>query len=149
MNGDLKLTFQQQVLAQYNQDCIAAMQLMMRRMKIGKTEEGYNSFTYDALMQGSSAISNLTFREYLRFVDMGVGRAHPLGGLTTMKVTLQAQQKEGLAFVKDKGRKPKKFYSKLVYGKLTWLQNKLLYGYTEETIAMLKKNITQDGTNTN
>jgi hypothetical protein len=51
--------------------------------------------------------------------------------------------------VKDKGRKPKKFYSKLVYGKLTWLQNKLLYGYTEETIAMLKKNITQDGTNTN
>lgn len=149
MYGDLKLTFQQQVLTQYNQDCISAMQLMMRRMKIGKTEEGYNSFAYEAMMLGASSTSTLSFREYLRFVDMGVGRAHPLGGLTTMKVTLQAQQKEGLAFVKDKMRKPKKFYSKIVYGKITWLQNKLLYGYTEETVAMLKQNLNQDGTNTN
>lgn len=149
MNGDLKLTFQQQVLAQYNQECIDAMQIMMRRMKIGKTDEGYNSFSYEALMQGASSTSTLSFREYLRMVDMGVGRAHPLGGLTTMKVTLQAQRKEGLALVKDKGRKPKKFYSKIVYGKLTWLQNKLLYGYTEETVAMLKNNMNQDGTNTN
>lgn len=141
MNGDLKLTFQQQVLTQYNQDCIAAMQAMMRRMKIGKTEEGYNSFAYEAMMQGASSTSTLSFREYLRFVDMGVGRAHPLGGLTTMKVTLQAQRKEGEAFVKDKTRRPKKFYSKIVYGKLTWLQNKLLYGYTEETIDMLKANL--------
>jgi hypothetical protein len=141
MYGDLKLTFQQQVLTQYNQDCIAAMQAMMRRMKIGKTEEGYNSFAYEAMMQGASSTSKLSFREYLRMVDMGVGRAHPLGGLTTMKVTLQAQRKEGLAFVKDKTRKPKKFYSKIVYGKLTWLQNKLLYGYTEETIDMLKANL--------
>lgn len=141
MNGDLKLTFMQQVLAQYHNDGIEAMQFAMKRMKIGVTSEAYNSFSYNVLMQGASATSNLSFREYLRMVDMGVGRAHPLGGLTTMRVTLQAQQKAGDVIVKNKVRKPKKVYSRIMYGKLTWLNNKLLYGYTEETVAMLKANM--------
>ena len=85
------------------------------------------------------AVANLSFREYLRYVDMGVGKGHPLGGLATMKVTLQASRREGLSLVKDTVRRPKKIYSKAAYGKLTYLQNKLLHGYTEETIAMLKK----------
>lgn len=141
MNGDLKLTFMQQVLTQYHREGIEAMQMIMRRMKIGVTDEGYNSFSYNVLMQGASATSSLSFKEYLRMVDMGAGRGHPLGGLTTMSVALQAQRKRGEVFVKDKTRKPKKMYSRIMYGKLNYLQNQLLYGYTEETIAMLKQTL--------
>lgn len=71
-------------------------------------------------------------------VDMGAGKGHPLGGLSAVGVELQASKTKGLALVKDKGRKPKKIYAKIAYGKLSYLQGKLLHGFTEEAIAELK-----------
>jgi hypothetical protein len=139
MNGDLKLTFIQKTLADYMQQVTEVMQVAARRNKVNKTGEGMKSLAYTAIQQGAGGHATLSFKEYLRFVDMGVGRGHPLGGLTTMKVTLQSSNREGLAQVKDKVRKPKKIYAKPAYGRLGWMYNKLLYGYTEETIAMLKK----------
>lgn len=138
MNGDLKQTFIQKTLAAYMQDVVATMREAAARAKVGVTDEAIKSLSYQALQQGSGGTANLSFKEYLRFVDMGTGRGHPLGGLTTMKVALQSKKQEGLKQVRDKGRKPKKIYSKVAYGKLTWLQNQLLHGYTEETISILK-----------
>ena len=74
---------------------------------------------------------------------MGAGRGHPLGGLTAVTVTLQASRKKGLAQVADRIRKPKKIYSKIVYSRVPYLHNRLLYGYTEETIALLKQELQQ------
>jgi len=119
-------------------DVIAAMRFAAKRAGVGVTDEAIRSLSYQALQQGNGGVANLSFNEYLRFVDMGVGRAHPLGGLKSMRVTLQASKKEGLAQVKDKVRRPKKIYSKIAYGKLNWLENKLLHGYTQETVEMLK-----------
>lgn len=138
MNGDLKQTFILKCLNQFLQEAANAMQLAAVRTKTGKTGEGLKSIAYNALQSGGGAVGQLKFKEYLRMVDMGAGRGHPLGGLTAMKLTLAAQNKEGYAQVKDKMRKPKKIYSKPVYGKITFLQNQLLYGYTQETIEMLK-----------
>ena len=132
------MTFQLQCLQEYNESVIATMKIAAKRAGVGVTNDGIESLAYQAAKRGEGAYSNLSFKEYLRMVDMGVGRGHPLGGLTTMKVTLQASHTSGLAQVKDKVRKAKKIYSKVAYGKLTYLQNKLLHGYTEETIAMLK-----------
>ncbi|HRH60715.1 MAG TPA: hypothetical protein PL045_09110, partial [Chitinophagaceae bacterium] len=84
----------------------------------------------------------LSFKEYGRFLDMGTGRGNPLGGLKSTRIALQAQNKEGLAQIK-KQRKRKIIYSRLAYGKLNWLIGKLLYGYTDETIAMIKQQLQQ------
>lgn len=139
MNGDLKQTFILKAVNDYIEDCEKAFALLIRRYKIGKSDELLKSFRHRAATSGKGAVGELIFREYGRFIDMGVGRGHPLGGLQATKVALQSKKMEGLALVKDKTRKPKKFYSPVIYGKLTYLQNRLLYGYTEQTIEMLKR----------
>ncbi len=123
------------------QDVIAAMKIAAKRAGVGVTNEAIESLSYEALQLDSGGKATLSFLDYLRYVDMGVGRAHPLGGLKAMRVALQSRQQEGLALVKDRVRKPKKIYSKIAYGKLTWLENKLLHGYTDETIATLKSEL--------
>lgn len=97
-----------------------------------------DSVSYKILQNGGGALGQLSFNDYLRFVDMGVGRGHPLGGLKATTVALQASKKEGLALVKDNIRKPKKIYAKPAYSQLGHLYGKLLYGYTQETIDALK-----------
>jgi hypothetical protein len=138
--ADLKQTFILRCLSQYMADVQAAMHVTASRMKIGVTNDAINSIAYKVAAQSAGAVASLSFKEYLRMVDMGVGRGHPLGGLKSMKLTLQASKAEGYSQV-HKNRQSKKIYSKIAYGKITWLQNKLLYGYTEETIAMLKSEI--------
>lgn len=137
--ADLKQTFILRCLNEYLQRSAKAMAMAMLKMKVGKSGEGLKSITYKALQSGGGAIGSLSFKEYLRMVDMGAGRGHPLGGLMAMKVTLAASNREGFSQVKDRIRKPKKFYSKPAYGELSMLYNSLLYGYTEETIEQLKK----------
>lgn len=136
---DLKLTFANKALVEYNERVIAGIKAMAVRMKVGITNDAINSLAYKTIVNNStgSAISNLSFKEYLRFIDMGVGRGHPLGGIKAMRVTL-SNKSTGYAQKKDNGRKAKKVYSKVAYGNLTWLQNNLIYGYTEETRIRLK-----------
>ena len=141
MKGDLKQTFILQSLRTYMESVMASMKVMAGKMKIGVTEEGLKSLSYHAIQQGEGAAASLSFKEYLRMVDMGAGRGHPLGGLKSTRLTLASEKKIGLAQVKDNVRKPKKFYSKTVYGRIGWLQNQLLYGYTEEAIATLKNEL--------
>lgn len=139
----LKATFVQKSLANYMEDVIATMKIAAARAKVGVTDEAIKSLAYKAFQEGAQGgHASLSFKEYLRMVDMGAGRGHPLGGLAATTINLQASNRKGLAQVKDKGRKPKKIYSKIAYGKLTHLQNQLLYGYTEETVAMLKAEMT-------
>lgn len=139
MNGDLKTTFIQVTLAEYMQRVMTAMKIAAARQKVGVSNEGIQSLSYRAMAIGAGGTATLSFKEYLRMVDMGAGRGHPLGGLSSMKAVLQTSKADGYIQVKDKVRKPKKIYSKVAYGNLTWLENQLLYGYTEETIQALKK----------
>lgn len=149
MYGDLKLTFIQQCLQQFVAESRETMQAAMRRRKVGKTGESYDSIQGGVKQQGAGAEAELKFKEALRFVDMGVGRAHPLGGLKLMSVALKASKTKGAAQVKDEVRKPKKVYSKPAYSRLGYLYGKLLYGYTEETIAILKQQLQQNGIGNN
>lgn len=130
MNGDLKQTFVATVLKEYMESVLEGMRLAAARQKVGVTGEGLNSLAYNVLNQGTGAVAKLSFKEYLRFVDMGVGKGSPIGGIAEMREKIRTKG--------TKARKSKKIYSKTAYGKLSWLQGKLLYGYTEETVAMLK-----------
>lgn len=133
MNGDLKQTFIAVCLRQYMESVIESMRIAAERQHVGVSNEGINSLAYNVLSQGSGAVSKLSFKEYLRFVDMGVGKSVPIGGIKEMREKIRTKG--------HKSRKSKKIYSKTAYGKLSWLQGKLLYGYTEETVAMLKSQI--------
>ena len=130
---DLKQTFIQRSLQDFLQAVEAAMVQSGHKNKIE-----IDSVSYKILQNGGGALGQLSFNDYLRFVDMGVGRGHPLGGLKATSVALQASKKEGLALVKDNIRKPKKIYAKPAYSQLGHLTGKLLYGYTQETINALK-----------
>lgn len=141
MNGDLKHTFILKAVQDYIQVCERTFEVLLSRMKVDDTGALRRSFRNEARAVGSGATGELIFKEYGRFVDMGVGRGQPLGALKATEVALLSRNLEGKALVKKRDRKPKKFYSPIIYGKLTYLQNRLLYGYTEETIAMLKKEI--------
>lgn len=139
---NLKQNFILKCLNEFNQSAIAAARAAMVKQKVNATGEGYQSFAYKVFQSGNNgAYSNLSFNEYLRMVDMGVGRGHPLGSLASVGVELQASKKRGLAYVKDKTFKPKKIYAKIIYGKLPHLTGKLLYGFTDEAIAELKKEL--------
>lgn len=143
--SDLKLSFIRQCLVEYNEKTIAAMRVAAQRMGLNPSGPGLQSLAYKALQEGGGAYSTLSFHEYLRMVDMGVGRGHPLGSLTRMTQTLHSSNYVGTVQVKDKTYKPKKFYSRVAYGNLTWLENKLLHGYTEEAIEQLRQNLLANG----
>lgn len=137
--SDLKQQFIYRALAENNDKLISRIKIIAARAGIGVTGEGLQSLAYKIATSGPGAASQLSFKEYLRFVDMGAGRGHKLGGLKNTLVTLQASNKKGLAQMKDNTRKPKTFlYSKPAYGLLTSLQNNLLHGFTEEGIQILK-----------
>jgi hypothetical protein len=142
MYGDLKLTFTRKAQEEYMQRTIRAIRAAMKRGNVGKTDQTLNSFTYTA----TDDSSRLIFDEALRFVDMGVGRKHPLGGLKATRVALLASKRTGDVLVKDNVRRAKKVYSKTAYGNLNFLEGKILYGFTEETIAMLKAELDQKPT---
>ena len=116
----------------------ATMKIQANKLKSNATGEAINSVAYTTAAQGSGAVAQLSFKEYLRFVDMGVGRGHPLGGTSSMQITLMAHKKTGAA------RKPKKVYSKPAWSKITYLQNQLLYGFSEEAIRALKEEINEN-----
>lgn len=133
MNGDLKQTFVAMVLKEYLESVMEGMRQAAVKQKVGITGKGINSLAYNVLNQGNGAVGKLSFEEYLRFVDMGVGKGSPIGGIAEMREKIKTKG--------TKRRKSKKIYSKTAYGKLSWLQGRLLYGYTEETVAMLKSQI--------
>lgn len=138
---DIKVTFIERCLKDYNESVIEGMRLAGQRNGLNLDGPGLQSLAYKAFQQGGGAYSSLSFKEYLRMVDMGVGRGHPLGGLKATTVSLAAARRSGKIFVKDNLRKPKKIYSKIAYGKLGYLQNKLMFGFTEETVTALKQEL--------
>lgn len=139
MNGDLKQTFVLQCVQEYFGDVEDGMALALIRTKSNKTKSLSNSISSRSYISGKGAAGSLIFKDYGRFVDMGVGRAHPLGGLKATTLNLQSRSGGGAALVKDKTRRPKKFYSKVAYGNLNYLINKILYGFSEDAVRSFQQ----------
>ena len=90
---------------------------------------------------GVGAAGELMFKEYGRWLDMGVRPGHPLGGLRLRSETLKASKKTGFSQTRRRKVKPVKIYSKVAYGNLKFLINDLLYGYTEQVINDTKQTL--------
>lgn len=147
MTEQIKTAWIDRALQLYNAAVKKDFEAAARRLKVGVTDEGVGSFDARVSMKGAAGSSYISMKEYMRMVDMGAGRGHPIGGLKSATVSLKLQDKQGEVFRNDNTRKPKKIYSKTAYGNITYLQNKLLYGLTEETVAILKKELEQNNVN--
>lgn len=147
MNGDLKQTFVLQCVQDYLRRVEADMNISIIRKKAIDTRALVNSVAGRARTNGAGATGELLFAEHGRFIDMGTGRGHPLGGLKATTLNLKSRNQSGKAFVKDNTRRPKKIYAAVVYGRLNYLTSKLMYGYTDAVIASLKQ-MNNAGTNT-
>lgn len=138
MQGDLKQTFILRAVQNYLDILMVALPAALKRKKIGVTDDLLNSIRTQASKSGSGAIGKLIFDESGRMIDMGVGRGNPLGGLKAVRETLLSTRQTG-TYLKAQGRKPKKWYSPVAYGKLGILENELMYGFTEEVKNELLK----------
>ncbi len=86
-----------------------------------------NSIYHKIYNTGNGAASiKISFLEYGRFIDMGVGGKG--GNLSALKAKV----------IK---RKPKKIYSPIAYGLLTPLINELQYGYSKQVIETIKNDL--------
>lgn len=141
MDGDLKLTFINKALTDYMKEVSAAMEAAIQKTDAIDTKTLLQSIHYKVYQQTAQGNADLSFAEWGRFVDMGVGKGHPLGGIKNMSKLIERQTGKR----KAKKRKPKKIYSPIVWGKLNGLYGDLSYGFTEETIASLKKELTNNG----
>lgn len=137
MNGDLKQTFILHVVRESMELMETAVTAAIRKHRIGKTDELVKSVTTKAYASGQGAVGQLIFHEYGRMVDMGVGRKYPLGGIKAVTEELLSSPTTGTALVNNK-RRAKKWYSKAAYGKLDYMETKLMYGFTDAIREELK-----------
>ncbi len=138
--NDLKLTFVRQSLENYMSEVVEAMRREIIRRGIRVTDELLLSLAYNVSQTEAHGTAALSFAEWGRFIDMGVGRGHPLGGISATRDALNSKR--------DKGgiRKPKKFYSKIAYGKLNGLMADLMYGFTDEVKDQITQQLANAGT---
>lgn len=139
---DIKQAFVKKALDDYMLEVEQAMTKRITQYKAVKSGSLKNSPRHTVSDNGAGGTAKLYFVEYGRFIDMGVNKFNPLGGAKAISGALREKSEE------NKGIKPKKIYSKVAYGKLNGLIGDLLYGYTEETISMLK-NTLQYGNSSN
>jgi hypothetical protein len=134
---ELKLTFVRQAVERYGADVIAVMERSIRKNRKVDTEGLLGSLDHSAQGTTSGAVGRILFNRYGRYVDMGVGRGHRLGGgIEKLQAAILASQ--GRDRFARPVRKPVKIYSPIAYGKLNGLIEDIAYGFTKETITRLR-----------
>lgn len=134
-----------QALTEYMKSVTATMDAVIGK-RANTTGELKNSIASQVQkINSAGGTSELKFKEYGRFIDMGVGRGHKMGANAAHRDTItlatngQKRNNKGI-------RPPVKIYSKIAYGKLNGLMQDLLYGLTDETIEKIKTELENGST---
>jgi hypothetical protein len=129
MDTRIKMTFIHRAVEKYASDVVQAMQRSITKNNAIKTGALRDSLSASV----NDNVGKLMFKEYGRFIDMGVGRGKNLSQVK--------QKQDKLTKGTRKLRKRKKIYSPIAYGKLNGLMGDIMYGLTEETIAAIKNEL--------
>lgn len=121
MTDQIKLSFIERCVRDYVDEVIKGMERSI--LKKGVVDTGALKQSLAGTANGT--IGKLIFKEYGRYIDMGVSRGNPLSA----------------AITKEKKKKARKIYSPIAYGKLNGLIGDLMYGLTEETIQTIKSEL--------
>lgn len=143
--SDLKQIYIERALAEYMRSVQGTMELVLakRANDTGDLKNSISSQVSKLTTAGGTA--ELKFKDYGRFIDMGVGKGHPIGAAAKNRDMVVLATNGKIRNAKPV-RKPVKFYSKIAYGKLNGLMQDLLYRLTEETLEKLKNEL-QNGNN--
>lgn len=114
----VRLTFIERCVRDYVSEVIQGMERSI--IKKGVVDTGALKSSLSGHANGE--VGKLIFKEYGRYIDMGVSKGNPLSN----------------ALKSEKKRKAKKIYSPIAYGKLNGLIGDLMYGLTEQTIQTIK-----------
>lgn len=146
--GDVKQRYIEQALAEYLHSVERVMDVVLSKSATdtGDLKNSISSQVSKLTTAGGTA--ELKFKDYGRFIDMGVGKGHPIGAAAKNRDMVVLATNGKIRNAKAV-RKPVKFYSKIVYGKLNGLMQDLLYGLTEETIEKLKNELQHGNNNAN
>jgi len=125
-----KLNYISDSLAAWGEEVDSELKKALQRMDVSVTNDLYNSLLFQVLRATGAHDGRyqLSFHEYGRFVDMGTGK----GGRRRAVESVAGNRKKWI------GRKPKKFYSKTVYGMLNRLIEQVIYGYQEVSASTIK-----------
>ena len=130
-----KLDFIYQELSEWAQVVDSRLRQQFAKRNIGVTDELIRSLHYEVFQSsaGNDGEFRLSFLEYGRMLDMGVGR--------TGSQSISSNRNKYLKSGAHKIRKPKKWYSPTAYGSLNRLIGTLVNGYVEATMGSIKTNI--------
>ncbi len=122
--------FIQHELAEWAQLVDERLKAALNKKDVGISDEMRKSLAFRIAAAAGTHRGQykLIFHEYGRFVDMGKGRLPK--GLETMS------RKQAIL---NKGRKPKKWYSKTFYGSLNNLIERLVKNYSAFVVKHLKE----------
>lgn len=146
--SDLKQIYIQKALTEYMRSVQNTMEIVLdkRANDTGNLKNSISSQVSKLTTAGGSA--ELKFKDYGRFIDMGVGKGHPIGAAAKNR-DMVVLATNGKVLNAKPVRKPVKFYSKIAYGKLSGLMQDLLYGLTEEAIEKIKNELQHGNHNNN
>lgn len=136
----IKLTFIDRCIKDYAAGVVQAMDRKIREKKVVDTSALVESLSYTTGGTGAGGFAKILFKEYGRYIDMGVGRGRSLTkGLEQLDVFIENYKPKV-------GVKPVKIYSPIAYGKLSGLMSDLSHGLTKETISAIKKELEDHAT---
>ena len=133
-----KLDFIFHELSDWAQYVDGKLRAQFSKKNIGVTDELIRSLHYEVFKSsgGNDGEFRLSFLEYGRMLDMGVGRA--------ASHSISSNRNKYLREGAHKIRKPKKWYSPTTYGSLNRLIGTLVNGYAEVTLGTIKTSMGGD-----
>lgn len=111
------------------------------KLKIGQSGKLETSFSKSltGTEKGGNIIVKFQFRYYGKFVDMGVGRGTPLGGVRENKTSRALQGK-----MLGNRRVPKKWYSKTLYAETATLKEILARNFAHKGVMVIVENFAEN-----
>lgn len=131
--GDVEVLFNQ-----WLKKTVAYHRVAISRLKVQDTEALDRSIRSELRRLGTGYLQGtISFLEHGRFQDMGSGRGYSFGQKTSRGQYDMDEPRKG----RIQGRKPKKWYGKVLYGRLNDLQGAIGYQLMEQAIDTVKKEL--------
>ena len=136
----IKLAFIDKMLNRYGSEVGTAMRRAIRQ-QVDPNSSGSlkNNISHRVFTNANTSTMELSFPIQGRYIDMGVGKGHPIGSKNLVQKAIKG--KSGRTLKAKIGRKRQKVYAAVAYGKLGGLVGDLAYGLTQETINTIKEEL--------
>jgi len=137
INNKVRNLFIEEKLHAWGKDLNNNLVYQLNKKKLVDTEDLRDSISFkDANINKNMALA-FSFLDYGRFQDMGVGAG--AGKFENVETNATAYGINN----KRKKRRPKKWYTRTVYGMLNDLRTTLMFGFSDQIKARLAKELIQ------